>query len=127
MNNSKKEKIVIEIKEATLRIQVNQTKTKNLKKTLVKAFTGGTLRKSERGEEIYALDKINCKINQGERVALTEYNGAGKSSFLRLIAGIYSQTEGEVVTRCKIHPMIQKLYNWSRPEWTTSCQRTLLA
>lgn len=105
---TEKEKAIIELKGATLRIPVGKNKTKNLKKTIVKALTGGHLRRSQKGDEIYALDNVDCKIFQGERVALIGHNGAGKSTFLRLISGIYKQTEGEIITRCKIHPMIQK-------------------
>lgn len=40
------------------------------------------------------LNHINLNIASGERVGLIGANGAGKSTFLRLLAGIYTPTEG---------------------------------
>ncbi|MGH8547985.1 MAG: ATP-binding cassette domain-containing protein [Methylococcales bacterium] len=42
------------------------------------------------------LDKIDFQIQPGERVALIGRNGEGKSSLIRLIAGLVSADEGEV-------------------------------
>ncbi|MCI0667808.1 MAG: ATP-binding cassette domain-containing protein [Methylococcaceae bacterium] len=42
------------------------------------------------------LDKIDFQIQPGERVALIGRNGVGKSSLIRLIAGVIGADEGEV-------------------------------
>ena len=39
------------------------------------------------------LKNLDVTIKKGEKVALIGHNGAGKSSFLRLISGIYMPTE----------------------------------
>ena len=41
-----------------------------------------------------ALDKLNCQIPKGCVYGLVGSNGAGKSTFLRLIAGVYRPAEG---------------------------------
>jgi len=43
-----------------------------------------------------ALDHASFQISPGESVALVGANGAGKSTTLKLLAGIYSPSEGEV-------------------------------
>lgn len=43
-----------------------------------------------------ALNEINLKIEKGTAFGLLGSNGAGKSTMLRLIAGIYRQEEGEI-------------------------------
>lgn len=43
-----------------------------------------------------ALNNLNVTINRGERVGLLGNNGAGKSTFLRTIAGVYPPKSGEV-------------------------------
>ncbi len=47
-------------------------------------------------DDFRVLDKINLTIPKGTAFGLLGSNGAGKSTILRLIAGIYSPDEGEV-------------------------------
>ena len=42
------------------------------------------------------LDGVNLVIHPGERIALLGHNGAGKSTVLALIAGLYPPTSGQV-------------------------------
>lgn len=43
------------------------------------------------------LDRINLKINDGDFILLKGHNGCGKTMLLRLICGLISPTEGEVI------------------------------
>ncbi len=45
---------------------------------------------------IRALEKVNFRINPGERVGLVGDNGAGKSTLIKIISGIQLATEGEI-------------------------------
>ena len=45
---------------------------------------------------IDAVKNVSLQIKEGERVALIGHNGAGKTSLLRLIAGIYPSESGIV-------------------------------
>ena len=45
------------------------------------------------GAVVAALQDISMTIHQGGRVALIGHNGAGKSSFLRLVSGVYLCTQ----------------------------------
>jgi ABC-2 type transport system ATP-binding protein len=44
--------------------------------------------------EVRALQDINLTINQGERIAFIGHNGAGKSTMLKMLAGIYQPSSG---------------------------------
>ena len=46
---------------------------------------------------ITALHGISLEVNKGEIVALLGANGAGKSTTLRMLSGIHSAQEGEVI------------------------------
>ena len=43
------------------------------------------------------LNRIDVKIRAGERIAVVGANGAGKTTLVKLICGLYSPTEGEVL------------------------------
>ncbi len=47
-------------------------------------------------DEFVALDKLNCKIPDACIYGLVGSNGAGKSTFLRLAAGVYKPYEGSI-------------------------------
>src|SRR4051794_7469317 len=52
---------------------------------------------SKRFENIQALDGVDFDLRQGEIHALVGENGAGKSTMMRILAGIYTEYEGEYI------------------------------
>jgi ABC-type bacteriocin/lantibiotic exporter with double-glycine peptidase domain len=49
------------------------------------------------GSNSYALHDINLTLREGEHIALAGKNTAGKSTLLRLLAGIYEPSKGEIL------------------------------
>lgn len=47
--------------------------------------------------ERYILKNFNFKINKGEKVAIVGTNGAGKTTIVKLICGLFKPTEGEIL------------------------------
>lgn len=60
------------------------------------AAVGGRLMRRGRTWSIRALDRLTFEVRRGCRVGIVGRNGAGKSSLLRILAGIYLPTEGEL-------------------------------
>ena len=52
------------------------------------------------------LDNISFTIKKGERVGMIGKNGAGKSTIMKLIAGITYPTYGEIITKGEIRSLI---------------------
>lgn len=48
------------------------------------------------GSENYILKNINCKINLKEKLAIVGRNGAGKTTFIKLLCRLYDPTEGVI-------------------------------
>lgn len=46
---------------------------------------------------VAALKNVSCCIKKGEIVRLSGDNGSGKSTFLKLLTGLYSSTNGEIL------------------------------
>lgn len=55
----------------------------------------------------FTLEDFNLEVAQGESIALVGANGSGKSTALRLIAGIYAPTQGVVETCGRIAAIIE--------------------
>lgn len=49
------------------------------------------------GKEAYALRGIDLVLRPGEKVALVGHNGAGKTTFVKLMTGLYTPTEGRIL------------------------------
>lgn len=85
----------IRLREATLCYPLTPMQRRS-----IKADLAGLLQGNRNGrvhpELVTALDRVSLDIRQGERVGLIGRNGAGKSSLLRLAAGVYLPRSGEV-------------------------------
>jgi len=60
-----------------------------------KGIGGNLLLRGDR-QAIRSLDKVSFALNAGDRVALLGKNGAGKTSLLSVLAGVYPPTSGTV-------------------------------
>lgn len=59
--------------------------------------------------DIHALKNINVEIKSGERVGLLGHNGAGKSTFLKTVAGLYPVSSGVL----KVEGQVRSLFDLS--------------
>ena len=57
--------------------------------------------------KFWALKNINISINKGDVVGIIGFNGAGKSTMLKVISGILKPTEGSVNINGSIAPLIE--------------------
>ncbi len=57
--------------------------------------------------EFRALKNISFKVKPGEVVGLVGTNGSGKSTMLKIIAGVLEASEGECIVRGNIAPLIE--------------------
>lgn len=58
-------------------------------------------------EEFRALKNVSFDVHRGEVVGLVGTNGSGKSTMLKIIAGVLEPSEGEVKVHGNIAPLIE--------------------
>jgi ABC-type polysaccharide/polyol phosphate transport system ATPase subunit len=80
--------------------------SRSLKRRLLFRGSGGQIaRDANHRIAVEALRNVSLTFRAGDRVALVGANGAGKTTMLRVMAGIYEPAEGRVVTHGLISPM----------------------
>jgi ABC-type polysaccharide/polyol phosphate transport system ATPase subunit len=99
---------VVELKGVRLSIPIYGHETRSLKKTLLGFGSGGRIAPDAVSGlfRVEALQDLDLAAHAGDRIGIVGVNGAGKSSLLRLIAGIYEPTAGEVIVRGTAAPLL---------------------
>ena len=74
----------------------------------MQAGVGGRLNFSDGRATVTALDDVSVEIARRERVGLIGLNGAGKSTMLRVMAGIYYPTRGTAESRGRVSTLFSE-------------------
>lgn len=93
---------MIDVSDVTMRFRLNNDKILSLKEFVTTALRG---RLSY--NEFTALDHVSFTVKKGETLGLIGHNGAGKSTMLKVISGILKPTEGAVMCRGNVVPMLE--------------------
>lgn len=56
---------------------------------------------------VQAIKNMNLCVEDGERIAIIGHNGAGKSTFLKMVSGIYPITSGKMTVEGSISSMFE--------------------
>jgi ABC-type polysaccharide/polyol phosphate transport system ATPase subunit len=95
---------LIELDNVGLTFQVRTYGRITLKEYVLK---GGFRRRRSEIMQVKALEDINLRLGEGERVGIIGHNGAGKSTLLRVLAGVYLPTAGRRVVEGKIASLFE--------------------
>jgi ABC-2 type transport system ATP-binding protein len=72
-----------------------------------KDFVIRWIQRKIKNRDFWALQNINLTIEQGESLGLIGHNGAGKSTLLKLIARVLRPTNGRVIVRGQVAPLLE--------------------
>lgn len=89
----------------SLKLRIYKDQGLTIKEAFVNMFKKS--RYSENKHDLWVLKNINIEINKGDRLGIIGLNGAGKSTFLKLISKIYTPTEGTIDVSGKVVPLIE--------------------
>lgn len=93
---------IIEVNDVSMRFRMANDRINSIKEYAIAKLTG----KLEYSE-FEALKHVSFDVKRGEVVGLIGHNGAGKSTMLKIISGILKPTEGSVVVRGNVAPMLE--------------------
>lgn len=93
---------IIEVNHVTMRFRMANDRINSIKEYLVQF-----LKKRLKYSEFEALKDVSFTVERGEIVGLIGHNGAGKSTMLKIISRIMKPTEGSVVVRGNVVPMLE--------------------
>ncbi|MBB4933944.1 ABC-2 type transport system ATP-binding protein [Lipingzhangella halophila] len=95
---------VIEAKGLGVSFAVNRRR----KRSLREMFIHGSKRDpNAEGNEFWPLRDVSFEVAKGECVGIVGKNGTGKSTLLKLIAGVLIADEGTVTVRGKVAPLLE--------------------
>lgn len=97
-----KDNIVVSVKNVSMLFNLGEEKVDNLKEYVIKL-----IKKQLLYREFWALQDISFEVKKGEVLGIVGYNGSGKSTILKIIAGVMKPTKGIVETRGRMAPLIE--------------------
>ena len=93
--------LAIEVRDLGVRFRRNRRGTRSFKDLF-----SGSSRRSKPGE-FWALRDVAFDVRPGESIGVVGRNGQGKSTLLKLVAGVLLQDEGTVTVHGGVAPLIE--------------------
>lgn len=94
--------IVIDVSHVSMHFNLMVEKVDSLKEYVVKLLKGKLL-----FNDFTALNDVSFQVKKGEIVGLVGFNGAGKSTMLKILAGVLTPTKGSVKVIGTVAPLIE--------------------
>ncbi len=99
---------LLRFENVTIQYPVYNSRNMSLRNHLVRISTGGRIEKDAgQVQVVTALRNADFTINHGDSVGLIGHNGAGKSTTLRTMAGVYAPAVGAVVRQGRVATVIE--------------------
>ena len=95
--------VVIDVSHVSMEFKKPQEKVDNLKEYCIKWVK----RELKPKNKFRALDDVSFSVNKGERVGIIGFNGAGKSTILKILSGVLKPTKGEIQTYGTVAPLLE--------------------
>ena len=96
----KKKMIVVD--HVSMRFSLSSERLDSFKEYVIK-----TLKRQVSYDEFWALQDVSFEVEEGDALGLIGLNGCGKSTMLKVIAGVLKATKGSVQVNGTVAPLIE--------------------
>jgi ABC-type polysaccharide/polyol phosphate transport system ATPase subunit len=96
----------IQLRDMHVDIPIYNTSARSLKKQILRATTGGRIVRDHGVAVARVVNGISLELKDGDRLGLVGHNGAGKTSLLRVLAGVYEPTSGWISVEGSVIPLL---------------------
>jgi ABC-2 type transport system ATP-binding protein len=96
---------IIEARDLGVEFVRNRRRNLRMREFVIHAFRRD--RRQVQQDTFWPLRHLSFEVQPGEAVGIIGRNGTGKSTLLKLIAGVLKPDEGHVMVRGKVAPLIQ--------------------
>lgn len=100
--DDKNAEVMVDVDHVTMIFNMASEQLNSLKEYAIKAVRGEL-----RFKEFRALDDVSFKVRQGDVFGILGTNGSGKSTVLKIIAGVLEPSEGKCTVKGNIAPLIE--------------------
>jgi len=97
-----KKDVIVEVNDVSMVYRRTRHRVSTLKQTAIDTIT-----KRISHEDFYALTDVSLSVSRGETLAIIGRNGAGKSTLLKVLARVLPPSNGRVIVRGDVAPMIE--------------------
>ena len=91
----------LEVINVSKKFRVHHEKRDSIYESIV-----GWFNKKKYYEDLHVLKNINFSVNKGEMFGIVGKNGTGKTTLLRILAGIYKPDSGKVIVNGSVTPLL---------------------
>ena len=93
---------IISVKDVSMRFNLAREKVDSLKEYIIRSIKGKL-----QYDEFWALNDVSFDDKKGDSVGLIGLNGSGKSTMLKVIAGVLKPTKGKATVSGDVAPLIE--------------------
>lgn len=98
----------INLENVSFSYPVFEMASRSLKVSMFRQATGGVIGDKSGVVHVQALSNISFELNRGDRLGIIGRNGSGKSTMLRVLAGLAHPQIGTVEIKGRVVPLIEK-------------------
>ena len=96
------DRTMVKVDNVSMQFSLSSEKVNSLKEYMIK-----TIKRQVHYDTFWALNDISFEVKAGEAVGLIGLNGSGKSTMLKIIAGVMKPTKGSVAVYGSMAPLIE--------------------
>ncbi len=93
---------IVAVDHVSMKFNLSSEKFDSFKEYVIKS-----IKRQVSYDEFWALQDVSFHVEKGQSLGLVGLNGSGKSTMLKIIAGVLKPTRGRITVRGNMAPLIE--------------------